>query len=829
MKRILLLILNCFIYTVVLNATTVYEDAENQQTSKWRVYDKLPDGAKIYNRYNHKKQSRVIKFKGHNLQNGYILGNWENREGAWNNQTEKVISWTMKYRKRFVIYLRVMTTQGAKYIYYTNSNRDYGISPSGRYIHLGLGFGSNNGKWQTFSRNLENDLKKYQPNNEILAVNAFLIRGDGWIDDIQLSQAHASLEISNVHAEDIKKDSTTIFWDLNEYAMGQVEYGESSNYGNFSTKETTFNYNHHEQFLSNLKPNTTYHYRVISENRNGEVVTSPDHNFTTLQDETLPPPYVPNPLPEEILKNEAMNMNPEHPKFDKWTNPEKIVDGHLELVAQYDNSYYLLPNGMGKAHHKYTLVWDMETIGEPNQDRHASIRIGLFGYLQGGFQNSIYNQKETLYAVVVSDDALSDRRQSLQMSRRDNQQNSHIKISNIRLYEGVIELPKPTYRETHFKGYIQMDKQGIFRQEGKVVFPINIYKNNTLFTRGIRTVEQYLNQGITGTLMEAVGEYWGDATEDRISTIVNQGMSTISIPITSYLRNPDYKVGTARFDDFKQAIAQLKSQPEIWRGVGALSIDNEFYHRNKQFKDSIAEIRRLIPDKPIQMLNGVEGISAWYNDYVDVTGTYIANDHRADDINIQEATSNIHQLESQRLTPKLNHPATLLQINQGANLNFGSILMAGVAIGGSKLEYWMDSLTIRKGFRNLNMVEDPMWSQLPTLRTYLNKMCDLGVIETSPYIGFKIVQTNDTYEYIKARYGKENKVYIIASNMTPMTAERTVTFNQSYQGLHYQPTGNLKDIITGETKGKIDSDTHKIEITLAPHEWVVLEVEQKEN
>jgi len=141
------------------------------------------------------------------------------------------------------------------------------------------------------------------------------------------------------------------------------------------------------------------------------------------------------------------------------------------------------------------------------------------------------------------------------------------------------------------------------------------------------------------------------------------------------------------------------------------------------------------------------------------------------------------------------------------------------------LEYWKDKNGLFHGFRNLNMPTLPMWNQLPILRTYLDKMCELGIIETTPYIGFKVIQTNDKYEYIKARLGKDNRAYIIASNMTSMAHERIVQFSQPYKGLHYEPSGQLKDIMTGEVKGTIDVINKKVNITLAPHTWVVLEVE----
>ena len=535
--------------------------------------------------------------------------------------------------------------------------------------------------------------------------------------------------------------------------------------------------------------------------------------------------YVPDPLPTNMLQNEAMNMDPNHPKFDKWTNPENIIDGALHLIGQYDNSSYTLPRDIWLPHHKYTVVWDMETSGNINGDKFPIVRFSSLGYFSQGYQNSVLNTKETLYTVIVSkDDLVNNSYKGFSFSRRDSIVNSTIKISNIRIYEGVIELEKPVLKETNFQGTVTMDKEGVFRRNGKVIFPMNIYKDNTLITRGVRTINQYLEQGITGTIMEAHSEHWGDAQGDKLSAMITGGMTTMSVPITNYLNNPSYAVGTNYFNDFSTIMQTLKQNAQMWNGIAALSIDNEFYHKNQQFRDAIEEIRNIIPDKPIQMLNGIEAISAWYNDYIDITGTYIANDIEVKE-NHPEGTTNIHLMESQRLSPNLHVPVTLLQINQGTNENFGAILMAGVALGGTKLEYWKDSDKLFNGFRNLDMPTLPMWNQLPTLRTYLDKMCDLGIIETTPYIGFKIKQTNDKYEYIKARLGKEDKVYIIASNMTSMANESIVHFNQTYKGLHYVPSGQLKDIMTGEVKGTMDTQNKKVNITLAPHTWVVLEVE----
>jgi len=92
------------------------------------------------------------------------------------------------------------------------------------------------------------------------------------------------LTVANVHASNIEKNSAKILWDLSDYATGQVEYGETTAYGQLSTKETSYNYDSHGQILRNLQQGTTYHYRVISEDRYGQEVISDDYTFTTLSD-----------------------------------------------------------------------------------------------------------------------------------------------------------------------------------------------------------------------------------------------------------------------------------------------------------------------------------------------------------------------------------------------------------------------------------------------------------------------------------------------------------------------------------------------------------------
>lgn len=83
-----------------------------------------------------------------------------------------------------MVYLGVETTAGHRYIYYTPD--DYDDLGSGGFVHHGLGSLAMDGQWHTFTRDIQSDLEEAQPGVSILEVNAFALRGNGKVDDIQL-------------------------------------------------------------------------------------------------------------------------------------------------------------------------------------------------------------------------------------------------------------------------------------------------------------------------------------------------------------------------------------------------------------------------------------------------------------------------------------------------------------------------------------------------------------------------------------------------------------------------------------------------------------------
>ncbi len=170
-----------------------YEDAEDGDTAGWHVYDPTPEGATIANVWDSDAGSRVIALQGAGRLNGYMLGDWVGDPGAWRERDRRTASWRMKYSEPFSFYFTVETTKGERYLYYSSAANDRGIVGNGIYIHHGLGESFLDGRWHTISRDLEADLKDYEPDNHIVAINGMLIRGSGRIDNLVLSDGAPQL------------------------------------------------------------------------------------------------------------------------------------------------------------------------------------------------------------------------------------------------------------------------------------------------------------------------------------------------------------------------------------------------------------------------------------------------------------------------------------------------------------------------------------------------------------------------------------------------------------------------------------------------------------
>jgi hypothetical protein len=94
------------------------------------------------------------------------------------------------------------------------------------------------------------------------------------------SSESSAPSISNVTISSLSDTSSLISWDTNEGADSLVEYGLTSLYTSSSTLNSAYTMSHSIR-ISNLSPQTTYHYRVISKDFFGNISTSSDAQFTT--------------------------------------------------------------------------------------------------------------------------------------------------------------------------------------------------------------------------------------------------------------------------------------------------------------------------------------------------------------------------------------------------------------------------------------------------------------------------------------------------------------------------------------------------------------------
>lgn len=97
--------------------------------------------------------------------------------------------------------------------------------------------------------------------------------------------------------------SATITWTTNEDADSQVEYGETTSYGQSSNlKDTTTRVKSHSVTISGLKPETTYHFIVKSKDASANLATSSDYTLATIK---APVPTLTLDVPEDKVTQNA--------------------------------------------------------------------------------------------------------------------------------------------------------------------------------------------------------------------------------------------------------------------------------------------------------------------------------------------------------------------------------------------------------------------------------------------------------------------------------------------------------------------------------------------
>ena len=227
MKKNTLLLGKLIIAFSLLTSTigaTVYEDATDNKIDRWTITDTSPAGAKVTNIYDTTLKSNVITLQGDSYNNAYAIGQDPESDvntTSWHNTQELFLQWKIKNSEGFLFDVVLETKNGLRYIRYSDSEVDKGID-DGNILNKALGYSAADGTWHTFTKDLKADLKSYEPNNSLIAVNGIVIRGNCKIDDIELLNALPVKKDFIVYED--AEDGTTSKWsiDTNSAATASI-------------------------------------------------------------------------------------------------------------------------------------------------------------------------------------------------------------------------------------------------------------------------------------------------------------------------------------------------------------------------------------------------------------------------------------------------------------------------------------------------------------------------------------------------------------------------------------------------------------------------------
>ena len=165
------------IFYILTIATLFMTTAFAKNSSKdWSI---LHNGlGSIVEVYDHEKQSNVIEFSSHSNRDTYIIGARKGKK-AWREKKSRTIKWSFKYSQNYVAMVTLTTVKGYRSLVYTANDKNF-------KSYIGLGSHTIAGEWVTITRNLEEDLRRQDPTNKIIAVNGFVIRGEGRISDVHM-------------------------------------------------------------------------------------------------------------------------------------------------------------------------------------------------------------------------------------------------------------------------------------------------------------------------------------------------------------------------------------------------------------------------------------------------------------------------------------------------------------------------------------------------------------------------------------------------------------------------------------------------------------------
>ncbi len=168
-------ILTLFFFITLLKPTYAITQEANWSTLKTanqgevlKVYDKI-------------KKRYVTQLKGAGTRSAYILKFKEPNKA----ETPTIIRWEMNFSEDFVIFIQVNTDIGDYSLIYTPEEEN-------SYLQYGLGVKAKQDGWRSYQRNLQKDLERFIPDGEIFKIESFVIRGSGYIHNVQIAKQSIS-------------------------------------------------------------------------------------------------------------------------------------------------------------------------------------------------------------------------------------------------------------------------------------------------------------------------------------------------------------------------------------------------------------------------------------------------------------------------------------------------------------------------------------------------------------------------------------------------------------------------------------------------------------
>ena len=328
-------------------------------------------------------------------------------------------------------------------------------------------------------------------------------------------------------------------------------------------------------------------------------------------------------------------------------------------------------------------------------------------------------------------------------------------IDDVKFVEGV-QLP-PRSPKKAFEGSVtRVDKLGNIeiKKDGKFVpfFPIGIYTDENRADWSV-----YKKMGFNTNM-------WASNAYD-IKKAKDAGLYSM-LQIVQYI----VPVGEDWIpqDPKKKMVHLHKTLQRIEEdGLGNMLlsyyVDNEFYHLKPTFIKIIDTIRsRDKKRRPIYMLSGAYGMARIYNNYVDFTGTYVAED--------RYETPIVENLAVLNATPNQTQPPVIGQINRGVGKNFRPVVYAAIAKGARGIGFWRDGGSASK------IEERPIFQQLRQIANEIEALMPLIRMRCET----KWKATCDSERVIFGTRTLGGEGYMIVSN--PSGKMREVTFTVSDMG-----------------------------------------------